>query len=30
VVIGAVMSILIFVLGWWVFRTLERPVLKEL
>ena len=30
VVIGAVMSLLIFALGWWVFRTLERPVLKEL
>jgi len=30
VVIGAVMSVLIFVLGSWVFRTLERPVLKEL
>ena len=30
VLIGAVMSLMIFVLGWWVFRTLERPVLKEL
>ena len=30
VLIGAVMSVLIFALGVWVFRTLERPVLKEL
>ncbi|MGL3149849.1 ABC transporter permease [Microbacterium sp. A82] len=30
VLIGAVMSLAIFALGSWVFRTLERPVLKEL
>ena len=30
VVIGAVISVLIFALGCWVFRSLERPVLKEL
>lgn len=29
-VIGAVMSFVILALGFWVFRTLERPVLKEL
>jgi hypothetical protein len=28
--IGAVMSVLFFVLGVLVFRRLERPVLKEL
>lgn len=30
VLISAVMSVLILALGVWVFRTLERPVLKEL
>jgi len=30
VVISAVMTLLILVLGIWVFRSLERPVLKEL
>lgn len=30
VVISAVMSLLILALGVWVFRSLERPVLKEL
>lgn len=30
VVISVVMSLMILVLGIWVFRTLERPVLKEL
>lgn len=30
VVISAVMSLMILALGVWVFRTLERPVLKEL
>lgn len=30
VLIGAIMSVAIFALGWWVFRALERPVLKEL
>lgn len=30
VLISVVMSLAIFVLGSWVFRTLERPVLKEL
>ena len=30
VIISAVMSLMILALGIWVFRTLERPVLKEL
>ncbi|MGW8484253.1 ABC transporter permease [Microbacterium sp. NPDC055903] len=30
VLISVAMSLIIFVLGAWVFRTLERPVLKEL
>lgn len=30
VLIGAIITVLIFLLGTWVFRALERPVLKEL
>ncbi|MFE6995296.1 ABC transporter permease [Microbacterium sp. NPDC057659] len=30
IVIGLIMTAVIFVLGVWTFRTLERPVLKEL
>lgn len=30
VLIGAAMCLIIFALGWWVFRSLERAVLKEL
>lgn len=30
VILGAVMSVLILLLGIWVFRRLERPMLKEL